>query len=413
MSSGVASVSYARARSGEALRSLRISDICLVFFAISSIAFDDGSLMSQLSRIAIVAGTFTEIGKQKMKLTGYHAWLVTFAVVVFISRYWAFGYSNAVEIFTTVLFNLVCLSCVVFLLYRDKRRIRLVMGCMILAPVILYARVIVTAGVFAFLNSRGTGSISANIVGMFSAFGMFMAYGFYRENKGVGWWVLILINLCIALLSASRKAIMVIALVALLLVIPDYETRDALGKFAKVAVVAALLCFAAVLVMNVPLLYNLVGVRMEGMINGMLGLGTAVDASTATRMNLVAYGIEWFSERPILGFGGDNFRVLMGVYHPGVTSYCAHNNYIELLVSYGLVGTFAYYFLYVRMLLKGFSNRKSLTFTGLTVLCLVVGLLIMDYGMVEYYSRSAQIFIALAWSVLVGLCGDGQKEQPA
>ena len=191
MSSGVASVSYARARSGEALRSLRISDICLVFFAISSIAFDDGSLMSQLSRIAIVAGTFTEIGKQKMKLTGYHAWLVTFAVVVFISRYWAFGYSNAVEIFTTVLFNLVCLSCVVFLLYRDKRRIRLVMGCMILAPVILYARVIVTAGVFAFLNSRGTGSISANIVGMFSAFGMFMAYGFYRENKGVGWWVLI------------------------------------------------------------------------------------------------------------------------------------------------------------------------------------------------------------------------------
>ena len=77
------------------------------------------------------------------------------------------------------------------------------------------------------------------------------------------------------------------------------------------------------------------------------------------------------------------------------------------------MGTFAYYFLYVRMLLKGFSNRKSLTFTGLTVLCLVVGLLIMDYGMVEYYSRSAQIFIALAWSVLVGLCGDGQKEQPA
>lgn len=394
----------------EALRSLRVSDICLVFYAIASIAFDDGSLISQLSRVAIVAGTFTELGKTRFRFTGYHAWLIVFAGIVFASRWWAFDSSSAAEIFTTVLYNLVCLACVAFLIYRDKRRIRLVMACMVVAPLILEARVIGTAGIFAFVGHRGTDSISANTVGMFSAFGLFFAYGFYRENKNVGWLLLVLTNLFVSLLSASRKAIMIIALVALLLVILDSESRDAFGKFAKVAVVVALVLLGAVLVMNVPFLYGLVGVRMEGMINGMLGSGATVDASTRTRMNLVEYGIEWFSSRPIIGYGADNYRALMAAYHPGQTAYYAHNNYIELLVSYGLVGTVVYYFLYAKMAVTGLLNRKEMTFLGLTTLSLVVGLLVMDYGMVEYYSRDAQLFLALAWAVLVGCGPDDAKD---
>ena len=394
----------------EALKTLRVSDICLAFYAISSIAFDDGALVTQLSRIAIVAGAFTELGKNRFKLTGYHAWLIVFASIVFLSRFWAFDVAAATSIFTTVFFNLVCLACVAFLLYQDDRRIHLVMGCMVVAPLVLEVRVILAGGFLAFLSSRSVDTISANTVGMFSAFAVFMAFAFYREKRSFCWMYLALINACIALLSASRKAMMVLALVALLVVIFDSESRNPFGKATKVAVALAFLCLAVILVMNVPFLYELIGVRIEGMINGFFGVGTNVDSSTKTRMNLVAYGIEWFTEKPILGYGGDNFRALMAAYQPWQTAYYAHNNYVELLVSYGLVGTAVYYFLYVQMAVKGFMSRKRLSFTGITMLCLLVGLIVMDYGMVEYYSRDAQLFIVLAWTVLVGCENDTTRD---
>lgn len=389
-------------RRHEALKALRISDICLVFYAISSIAFDDGSLVTQLSRIAIVAGAFTELGKRRFELTGYHVWLTAFACIVFLSRYWAFNATAASSIFKTVLFNLVCLFCVAFLLYRDKWRIHLVMGCMSVVPLVLEVRVIFAGGFLAFLSSRSVDTISANSVGMFSAFAVFMAYAFYREKRNLTWLLLALVNGCIALLSASRKAMMALALVALLIVVFDSESRDLFGKTAKIAAALFTLCFAVVLVMNVPFLYELIGVRIEGMLNGFFGVSTNVDSSTKTRMNLVAYGIEWFMNKPVLGYGGDNFRALMTAYQPGQTAYYAHNNYIELLVSYGLVGTVVYYFLFVQMAVKGFLNRKRMSFISITILCLLVGLIVMDYGMVEYYSRDAQLFLVLAWSVLVG-----------
>lgn len=381
---------------------LRISDICLALFTFASVAFDDGSVVSQLARILIVAGAITESTSIRFKITGYHIWLFIFTSIVFISRFWAFSRTGAENLFNTVFFNFICLSCVAFLVYDDLRRVRLVVGCMAVAPIVLELRVILTGGLLAFLNSRATGSISANSVGMFSAFGIFFAYALYRENRKARWLLLSTFNLCIALLSASRKAIMVIALVALLLAVLDSENKDSFGKFSKVALLVVFLLIAAFLVMNVPFLYELVGIRLEGMINGFFGSGRNIDASTKTRMDLVAFGIDWFREKPFLGYGADGFRHLMSAFHPGQTAFYAHNNYVELLVSYGLIGMIAYYFIYLRLLVIGLIDRKRMPFLGLTAFCLLIGLLVMDYGLVDYYSRDAQLFIVLVWTILIG-----------
>ena len=392
------------------LDTLRISDICLIIYSLASVAFDDGSVVSQLARIFVVAGTITEATSIRFKVTGYHVWLFIFTSIVFISRFWAFSSSGAVGLFNTVLFNFICLSCVAILICGDSRRIRLVVGCMAIAPIILELRVILTGGLLAFLGSRSVGSISANSVGMFSSFGIYFSYALYKENKKACWLLLSVLNLCISLLSASRKAFMVIALVALLLVVLDSENKDVLGKFAKIALVVAFLILALFLVMNIPFLYDLVGVRLEGMINGFFGSGGNIDASTKTRMGLVEYGIEWFQEKPLLGYGADNFRYLMAAFHPGQTAFYAHNNYIELLVSYGIVGTSVYYFIYVKMIASGLSRRKKLSFLELISVCLLIGLLVMDYGLVDYYSRDAQLFIVLVWAIMNGFHEFGYLE---
>jgi O-antigen ligase len=191
---------------------------------------------------------------------------------------------------------------------------------------------------------------------------------------------------------------MAIGLVVLLLVLLDSSQKGALGKVGKIALgVLAVLCGVS-LIMNVPFLYELVGVRIEGMLNGFMETGGDVDSSAKTRMNLVKYGMSWFAERPAFGFGGDNFRALMSMYYPKETAYYAHNNYVEMLVSYGLVGTIVYYTMPVILLLKGLRYHRRLFLPYLILLCLVICMLVMDYGMVEYYSRNSQMFIALVWA---------------
>lgn len=43
----------------------------------------------------------------------------------------------------------------------------------------------------------------------------------------------------------------------------------------------------------------------------------------------------------------------------GTAGVYAHNNYVELLVDLGLVGTVAYYYIYVSALIKGIKLKKE------------------------------------------------------
>lgn len=61
------------------------------------------------------------------------------------------------------------------------------------------------------------------------------------------------------------------------------------------------------------------------------------EQSFETRAEMILRGVELFAESPIWGHGNEGFRVLSGFF-----TY-SHNNYIELLVNYGMLGSFLFY----------------------------------------------------------------------
>jgi len=75
------------------------------------------------------------------------------------------------------------------------------------------------------------------------------------------------------------------------------------------------------------------------------------EASFSERMELIKIGLILFKERPFFGYGLDNFRPAAGV------SLYPHNNYIDLLVSLGIVGFFSYYFNYFYLLYFSLKKR--------------------------------------------------------
>lgn len=157
----------------------------------------------------------------------------------------------------------------------------------------------------------------------------------------------------------------------------------------------ALAVFAGVwAVINIPVLYDHVGIRFEGLLNFASGDLDNTDASTATRYLMIDNGWRWFLQQPLQGYGLNNYRVLLtGILGEGVY---AHNNYIEMMVNLGTIGLIVYYSLYIYIIAKLFSIRDDATGTRNFFLAFMLALFVFEIGAVTYQLYIIQIFVSLA-----------------
>ena len=143
------------------------------------------------------------------------------------------------------------------------------------------------------------------------------------------------------------------------------------------------------LLITIPALYNLVGWRILSLISVLTG-GEATD-TTGTRINMIKFGMSMIKEEPIYGHGLNAFAVNYGKRFTN-TVY-SHNNYIELMVSGGIVLTTIYYsrfIIVIKRLLKRMKESKEV------VICMsfVLSILIADVAAVTYYYRIYYICFA-------------------
>jgi len=75
--------------------------------------------------------------------------------------------------------------------------------------------------------------------------------------------------------------------------------------------------------------------------------------STGARRALIEFGLQAFQDRPLFGYGLGGFSLI------SPTGAWAENNYIELLVGVGLVGTLIFYSIYMSLLLKIYFMKHS------------------------------------------------------
>lgn len=383
------------------LGNLRIADLSLVVYMICVTAFSSGSLPVQAARVLLVCGAVTELKRNRYVPTRFELWQLLFVAFVTASTLWAFNEESAEEIASTVLVNAVCMVCLVYILRCDSRRVPLLLVCMTVAPVLLMANVASTDGLMAFSDSRGTESFSANTVGMTAAFGACLAGFCCFENEALPRSVsssIMVIDFAIVVLSASRKAIMMVLLAAAVYVLLK-SRGNGMKMLARLMIALLVVLAGYFLIVSVPFLYDMVGYRMESMVVGFLG-GEGSDASTSTRMRLIEHGLEFFEMSPVAGHGGANFSALDAAYFNAGSGYYAHNNFIEILTDYGVVGFCLYYWMYALLIVTTVMRMRKASSLQLMTLALLITLLVMEYGFVSYYDRFFQVFIAFAFCVL-------------
>ena len=238
---------------------------------------------------------------------------------------------------------------------------------------------IVLLSVPTLFNERlGTSvGINANVIAINSAISYLMGFYFLLKNKKKYNIIILSWFLLVVILTASRKGLLIIVLgLALLLFLMFPKNR------VKILVISILIIVCIyILLINIPILYELVGFRIKSLINYTRGLEIQ-DDSLRTRNTLINRGWNYFLSKPWRGYGLDGFKFLEGSY--GMYS---HNNFIEILVSGGVIAFAIYYTNYAIILIKAFLLGEQGHDIMKLMFTIAFTMLIMDYGAVTYFGR--------------------------
>lgn len=190
----------------------------------------------------------------------------------------------------------------------------------------------------------------------------------------------------VILFTGSRKTL-VVAVVAIAVMFWQYSKTKSSATRIKYILIGALMIFLMiVIVINVPIFsgYKERFVVLFETITGNVGKNSKSDLN---RLRFITDGFKYFSNNMIFGGGICHSYELFGTY--------AHNNYIEMLINFGITGFIIYYWGYVvnfvnlfRMRNTDNSNIKTLFFV---LMCAIV---VLDVGVVTYYDRYICIMLS-------------------
>lgn len=251
----------------------------------------------------------------------------------------------------------------------------------------------------------GGGSLyqSNNVGFVFAmAFNMYL-YRLVEEKKKRYLIWMGLLALCVAL-TGSRKALLIIMMGVVMILFLTAKGFAKKMRILLVGIVCAVLFFVAV--MKIPVLYDIIGNRMESLISGAVS-GEDKDQSYIVREHLTELAMEKYKESPVFGHGLDSFRTMEGSY-----GLYAHNNFAELLCCTGIVGFILFYLPYGVALLK---LIYSLVVRNSKLIMLALSLLIietaMEYGNVAYFERLYLTLVMFTYVVGTKPINNTQKKE--
>jgi len=229
-------------------------------------------------------------------------------------------------------------------------------------------------------NSNGAGLVNALCL-------LLQLYRFDRDKEKKRFAV-IAINFLVIVLSGSRKSLLCI--VGFIFIYMFFHEKQ--HRLRNVIIAMILAVIMIILVLNVPVMYSLLGARLENYVMSVFAQEELTESSAIVRGKMIDTGLYWLSQRPFSGYGLDNYQYLQGSY--GTYS---HNNYVELAISGGWQVIPLYYWFYLYVLIKLITSKEDLKLqaTGLAVMMLLP---ILEYGWVTYLDSKLIFYITVGYA---------------
>lgn len=320
-----------------------------------------------------------------------------FSFYCFLSNLWAIdselAVSRAKTLMILAVFLLVAYNFFSNIEDGEDKLLKIIMY----AGTIFSVYVIMYYGIGEYINKLisgeriGTEINNVNAIGLQTSISSIIAifYGLYDGKKR--YFLLSIIPLMVSLGTGSRKVIVLIVLGITLLFILKKEGKVSLIKSAKKIITFAIIVIAFMLILRLPM-FSTIYERMEMTMNGVMGKGK-FDSSTELRKSYIKAGMDQFFEKPFCGVGIANSSYIT-MQEVGRTTYL-HNNYVELLATTGIIGFCLYYSVYCYIIINCIKMIKTKNKYINVSLVIFLTNMILEYGMVSYYSKSTYIYILI------------------
>ncbi len=241
---------------------------------------------------------------------------------------------------------------------------------------------------------------NANIFATFIMYSVMYAlwlliYQKYRFGIRVFLFISILVDVYALMLSAGRKFFMVPFIFLFLLLLMKNRTSPTRNTSKYIIIMVTIIGILYLIIMQVPVFYNAIGIRMEQYVNSLTGGGKA-DLSSIYRSQLRSAAIKGWLQKPFFGNGFDSFKYLRSAEVLGGSRAYSHCNYTELLHNGGIVCWLLYYSIFGIMTRKTIINKNiSRQFRAFSIAA-IISQFVLDYGGIFYDVIASQVFIMLA-----------------
>ena len=341
----------------------------------------------------------------RFKTSMYFLWTVGWSLAIAFSLLYSINRSYTFTALLTVLSRGILFTLLISRINNYNQVVRLLklfIFCVILNTLYILYRVDVTTVGVSRIGARTIESDvtwNSNSIGTLLAFSVFVIILLIVRKQYQGpmksFMILVTIGFSIIiLLCGSRVALLLVLALPLLYYLLTSNVRNGIKRilFITLALVGTFW-----ILINITPVYNVLGSRIERLVYNILGIRTTVDGSISSRNMLIRYGMEWFKESPIWGFGMYTFMQKSAA----ITYYAwyAHNNYLEIAVGLGVIGLVIYYWYYIYILRNAFRDKSH---NGRLVLSTIIVILIAEYGTVAFKSFIYQFAICLL-SIMITL----------
>lgn len=208
------------------------------------------------------------------------------------------------------------------------------------------------------------------------------------------------------LLTGSRSSAMPLVIVIAIMALAASKTKQALRR--NVIILVVLFVIGIILVMTVPILYEVLGSRFVEIFQNFGAKEYDLKTSTGQRLAVMDAFKEHFWEAPIFGHGFYAFKSMpysqLEMYHEnGETLFRniqTHMNFLELLFSFGIFGFVAYYWFPVRLCVD--SVRAKDKTNKVLAISFLITIFFMDTGLDMFFNYMTPYYVYLLVFILVG-----------
>ncbi|HLV10102.1 MAG TPA: O-antigen ligase family protein [Halanaerobiales bacterium] len=273
-------------------------------------------------------------------------------------------------------------------------KLRMLMRSFVFSGLIASMYILIKAD-FSNITRFGSELGNVNAIGMILGISATFSLYFILTKREYYQSIFLLIIASCILLTGSRKAFLFIIMNTLIILFLR-NNKGWKNKLKFAAIILLIVLIACYLVFNVDIFYEIIGVRLLNTFRSLSGQKVST-GSVTLRVKLIQEGWRMFKERPLLGHGLNNFRVLFARVPGGRETY-AHNNFIELLVNIGVIGAGIYFLLQAYLIFELFKScgeleDKSLAYVFIAVM---ISYLIISVTLVYYYNKQFAVLLIAA-----------------